>query len=496
MEQNEKVEFFNQSQQDVPVPKPQISTLAPQPMTQQSEQIKYAGFWIRYAAGLIDGLVLIIPNLIVGLIIKFATFGVAQQVSTSVSGILVSWIYFVLMTNKYQATLGKKAFGLMVVSDTAENLTLSQIIFRETIGKLISMMILFIGYIMAGFTQKKQALHDKMANTAVIYRDPNEKLSGGKIALIIIISIIPIFAIIVTLVSSVFLVSLGRAREKAQDAAIKATLASIMPDAVAYKNKNSSYKGYEVPSNISIIACSGQPITNISADGKQMAVFMKSCQDANKYFCGNPETHLVTDTAEVDTDYVKSGATVCNSSDVSEISTSNKSVPAKNNSEINNSEILLNNFKDDSLGYEIKYPENWVQQKEADKENGIITITFLPNETDPSAVVYIQSVLGQQTITPEAISDFLKFTKEQMIGANGKVYDEKDFIYDYPDGTKSIGKAFKAEYLDNGTNVKQWLIAIPNGKKLHCLSYVSDISRYDINYNLALAMIKSWKIAK
>lgn len=453
-------------------------------------QVKYAGFWIRWVANFIDGLVLIVPNLIAGLIIKFATFGVAQQVLTSVSGLLVSWIYFILMTNKYQATLGKKAFGLMVVSDKAESLTLGQVILRETIGKLISMIILFIGYIMAGFTQRKQALHDKIASTTVIYRDPNKKLSGGMIALIIIACILPFFAII-GIFASIVLVSLNSARGKAQDAAIKATLSSMIPDAIIYEDENSSYKGYKVPSDISAIACSGQPIINISTDGKQMAIFMKSCGEDSKYFCGNPETTLVTETAAAGEDYVKSGATICNPSDVP-----SDNLDSEDISKDSDLGALSNTFKDDSLGYGINYPSGWVQQKEADSETGITTIAFSPDKANPSAIVYIQSIAGQQAVTSEALDAFIKSVQGELVKAGGKTYDEKDFIYTYEDGTKSTGKAFKAEYSDSGMNVKQWLIAIPNGKKLHWLTYVSDVNQYDSNYDTALAMIESWKISK
>lgn len=458
-------------------------------------QIKYAGFWIRWVANFIDGLVLIIPNIIAGLIIKFVNFGAVQSVLTSISGLLVSWVYFILMTNKYQATLGKKAVGIKVLSDKSENLTLGQVILRETIGKLISMVILFIGYIMAGFTKRKQALHDKIASTVVVYKDPNKKLGGWAIFAIVLACILPFIAII-GILASIVLVSLNSARNKAADAGIKATINSIIPDALIYADTNSTYKGYKIKAGPSPMACSGEPVVNISADGKQMAIFMKSCKDAKKYFCGNPESGLVTETAEVDEAYVESGASVCNSSDVpsapSDTTSSTKNPGTSTAGQIN----LVNTFSDSALGYEIKYPEDWVQQKETDKETGVTTITFLPNEASPFVNVLVQNVEVQQTISLVALNTFIKSVQGELVKSKGKVYDEKEFVYNFANGTTSAGKAFKAEYEDNGTNIKQWIVTVPNGKKLYWLSYISDIDQYDTNYNIALAMLDSWKISK
>ena len=80
---------------------------------------------------------------------------------------LVSWIYeAALESSPYQATLGKMALG-MKVTDLAGN----RISFARATGrhfaKYVSGMIFFIGYIMAGFTERKQALHDMIAGTLV-----------------------------------------------------------------------------------------------------------------------------------------------------------------------------------------------------------------------------------------------------------------------------------------------------------------------------------------
>ena len=86
-------------------------------------------------------------------------------------GLLIQWLYFAyLESGEKQATWGKQALGLYVT-----NLTGNPISFGHASGrffaKLITNMIpLAIGYIMAGFTERKQALHDRIAGCLVLRR--------------------------------------------------------------------------------------------------------------------------------------------------------------------------------------------------------------------------------------------------------------------------------------------------------------------------------------
>lgn len=142
----------------------------PENFSVATEEIKYAGFWVRFVAALIDGFVLLIPNFILGFLTSF--YVGKNAIISNVMRMFLTWAYYIWMTNKDRATIGKKVMGLEVRSDSVEDLTLNQIILRETVGKLISYVILGIGYIMAGFTAKKQALHDMIAKTVVVYRNP------------------------------------------------------------------------------------------------------------------------------------------------------------------------------------------------------------------------------------------------------------------------------------------------------------------------------------
>jgi uncharacterized RDD family membrane protein YckC len=119
----------------------------------------YAGFWSRFAALLIDVAVLAVA----GLVITAGTVGFAF-----VSISILPWIYeAVMISSEKQATVGKLAMGLVVTDSEGRRLSF----FRATgrhFAKYLSAVILGIGYLMAAFTRKKQALHDMLAGTLVV----------------------------------------------------------------------------------------------------------------------------------------------------------------------------------------------------------------------------------------------------------------------------------------------------------------------------------------
>jgi uncharacterized RDD family membrane protein YckC len=133
----------------------------------QGTNVVYAGFWIRVAASFIDGIIVFIPAFFLGLVSAVA--GLNESVAKFFVVIIVFGL-FIYMIMKYQATPGKMALGLIIVSDNLERVTLGQVMLREIVGKFLS-SILYIGYIMVAFTQKKQGLHDMIAKTLVIYKN-------------------------------------------------------------------------------------------------------------------------------------------------------------------------------------------------------------------------------------------------------------------------------------------------------------------------------------
>ncbi len=150
--------------------------------------VSYAGFWKRFVAYIIDDIVLSLAGFFVIVFIG-ALFGLSflslfssdaestvALIIAAASAILmailalmiVGWLYFALMESSVnQATLGKMALGIKVTDLDGNRISFGRATGRY-FGKIVSGMILYIGFIMAGFTEKKQALHDIMASCLVV----------------------------------------------------------------------------------------------------------------------------------------------------------------------------------------------------------------------------------------------------------------------------------------------------------------------------------------
>lgn len=141
----------------------------------------YAGFWLRFLAVMIDGILLevvILPvSFMVGLFVGLAGHGAEQAVLQVVAAILGGmvglfsyWLYFALFeSSAKQSTLGKRVLNLYVTDLSGNRISFARATGRH-FAKLISSATLLIGYMMAGWTEKKQALHDMIAGTLVMRR--------------------------------------------------------------------------------------------------------------------------------------------------------------------------------------------------------------------------------------------------------------------------------------------------------------------------------------
>lgn len=119
----------------------------------------YAGFLKRAAAIIIDGLILMVGYAVV--------FFAAENLAILYS-ILGGWLYFAIQeSSEHQATFGKRALGIIVVDEQGNRISFGRATGRF-FAKWLSGVILYIGYIMAAFTARKQALHDLIAGTLVI----------------------------------------------------------------------------------------------------------------------------------------------------------------------------------------------------------------------------------------------------------------------------------------------------------------------------------------
>lgn len=133
-------------------------------------QHRYAGFWIRFAAVIIDAIVVGIASGIVG-----AVAGVALAVSPESPALIFiqllsglgAILYEIAMTTIYGATVGKMALGLKVIRAQGGGISPLLSVGRY-FSKFISAFTLLIGYMMAGWDSEKRSLHDRICDTRVI----------------------------------------------------------------------------------------------------------------------------------------------------------------------------------------------------------------------------------------------------------------------------------------------------------------------------------------
>jgi predicted Zn finger-like uncharacterized protein len=135
----------------------------------------YAGFWKRLWAAIIDGVLLMVVSFMLvaflALLYRLTTgTSAGAGVLGNIIGGLVSWLYYAIMESSYtQGTLGKMALGIQVTDLSGNPISFARATGRH-FGKLISTLIVFIGYLMVAFTAKKQGLHDMLAGCLVVKR--------------------------------------------------------------------------------------------------------------------------------------------------------------------------------------------------------------------------------------------------------------------------------------------------------------------------------------
>jgi uncharacterized RDD family membrane protein YckC len=118
--------------------------------------MKYAGFWVRYMAVMVDALIMLIPMILLNMAIPY------------VAGIILTFLYYpVFESSSARATPGKYWLGLRVVAENGQRLSFNQAMVRQLM-RYVSGAILFFGYLMQPFTKKRQTLHDIVSGAIVI----------------------------------------------------------------------------------------------------------------------------------------------------------------------------------------------------------------------------------------------------------------------------------------------------------------------------------------
>jgi len=137
--------------------------------------VLYAGFWRRVAAYLIDRFLLGFVNVTLCLFYIFLS-GMdwdgeelrTLSLTSAVFGFLLRWLYCTLLeSSASQATFGKAIIGIRVTDEQGRRISFLKANARYW-AKILSVLSFGFGYLMVGFTKRKQALHDLVAGTLVV----------------------------------------------------------------------------------------------------------------------------------------------------------------------------------------------------------------------------------------------------------------------------------------------------------------------------------------
>ena len=128
----------------------------------------YAGFWIRFAAKFVDGIILNIVSRLIGLVVGMSANGSQSAVMlAALVAVVINAGYVIYFTGKYGQTPGKMACKIEVIRADGEPMTFGRATGRY-FAEILSSLTLFIGYIMVAFDEEKRALHDRICDTRVV----------------------------------------------------------------------------------------------------------------------------------------------------------------------------------------------------------------------------------------------------------------------------------------------------------------------------------------
>jgi len=158
--------------QPVPHQVPQVPVVSPV----AASQVVYASFWRRFGAALIDGVIVYFIGFIIGFVIGFiagftgnsASTGILHSLNILIS-LFVGELYFIYLIGKFGQTWGKKWLGVKVVRIGTNDVPgYLKAFLRDSIGKILSAIVLLLGYFWMLWDPQKQTWHDKIAGTIVV----------------------------------------------------------------------------------------------------------------------------------------------------------------------------------------------------------------------------------------------------------------------------------------------------------------------------------------
>ena len=133
--------------------------------------VEYAGFWIRLRAAIIDGIIIWSTSFVLSRLLisnMFGMFGYRSAFLPPIFSFPVFWLYYWLFTGIKGQTPGKMVLRIKVVDARGNRPGLGVAAMREILGKTLSALALYIGFLWIAWDKQKQGWHDKIANTYVV----------------------------------------------------------------------------------------------------------------------------------------------------------------------------------------------------------------------------------------------------------------------------------------------------------------------------------------
>ena len=134
----------------------------------------YAGFWTRFIAYVLD--MIVVYSL--ASLLNTVSFGVLNRQfdfpilgEKSLSYVIVMFTYFISMTYFFSQTLGKMIMKIKVETNRGDKLSFADVVYRELVGRLLTIFLAYLPYLAVAFANKKKGLHDFIADTVVVKED-------------------------------------------------------------------------------------------------------------------------------------------------------------------------------------------------------------------------------------------------------------------------------------------------------------------------------------
>ena len=129
----------------------------------------YASRWLRFFAWIIDGVVIAVVMFILWLAGLVGADSVEDfGASDGLVNALVTLVYYVALTSAFGATLGKMALGMRVADADGNRPGFGAVVMREVVGKIVSALVILIGFFWILVDDRRQGWHDKIGGTFVV----------------------------------------------------------------------------------------------------------------------------------------------------------------------------------------------------------------------------------------------------------------------------------------------------------------------------------------